>query len=323
MAASPPRSLGHAVTIGVRPAVPAAVDAGAALTVRLFVACRSGCDLRGRIVRLVAPDGAVTVHELTGHVDGSTVTDEICVHTPHAAGVSTWGLVFPGHAAGRVTHDAAAVAMDVDVRPHDTSVVVWDVPSPVPVGTPFTVKVGVRCATLCRLTGHAVEVRADGVTVGRGTLGALPWPDTRGLHWAEVPVVAPATPGLAHWAGIFTGVNATPDHRASQAPFTFRVEPPPAHRVTLTVTVRDTGAPLGGADVRVGVYRAVTDAAGQADVPVPAGSYDVVVETDGFAGHLPGLDVHGDVSVTVAAVRTPTEAEEHEALERYEASQWG
>jgi hypothetical protein len=53
------------------------------------------------------------------------------------------------------------VPVKFDVKAHASYIVVWDLPSPVMMDSPFTVKVGVRCSPACPLGGRDIEVRDD------------------------------------------------------------------------------------------------------------------------------------------------------------------
>lgn len=215
--------------------------------------------------------------------------------------------------------------------PHPTSVAVWGVPSPVVAGRPFTATVGVRCASGCRLSGMPVVVRdAAGAAVGEGRLGETPAPGTRALFAAEVSLVAPeaggvhsrtaafagsASPGDAEAAG--TGAAAVRDeagaasrteaaddgpeaaHAGSSSTFSFRTAGPPDHRVAVTVREQEAGAPVAGAEVRVGLYRAATDAGGLAVLDVPAGEYDVWARKAGYEPRAGRVVVTGDVACRI------------------------
>ena len=141
---------------------------------------------------------------------------------------------------------------------HPTSIAVWAVPSPVVVGSRFTVTIGVKCASGCRLTGLPVVVRdADGAAVGQGRFGEAPAPGTRALYAAEVALEASEVEGVhsrtASFAGRApTGAEEAGDaaHAAASSTFSFRASSPPDHRVTVTVWrtgYQDAGRPGRGA----------------------------------------------------------------------------
>ena len=205
--------------------------------------------------------------------------------------------------------------------PHPTSIAVWGVPSPVVVDGRFAVQVGVKCATGCALAGQPVVVRDEaGADIGHGRLDDRPEPGTNALYAAEVTLEAPAEEGVHAWTAVFDGAEpeASPGHEAlsgsgrpqqavalahaaATAAFSFRAVSPPEHRVTVRVVDRDAETPLCGAEVRVGVYRGTTDASGQAQVEVQAGSYDLYVRKAGYAPHTDSVEVSGDVALRVAA----------------------
>ena len=262
----------------------------------------------------------------------------------------------------------------MDVKPaaasHATSIAVWGVPSPVVADGRFTVRVGVKCAAGCPLTGQPVAVRNEaGAGVGRGRLGAAPEPGTRALYRTDLTLTAPAREGVHAWTVVFaaaetdpapahgappaseatarkstahgtppadeatarkstahgappadeatarksahgappadeaTARESAPAHEASTATFGFRTVRPPGHRVTVTVCDRDTGTPLAGAEVRVGVHRGTTDAGGKALVEAPVGRHEVYVRKAGYLPLTGGVTVRGDAALRFAAAR--------------------
>ena len=230
----------------------------------------------------------------------------------------------------------------MDVKPaaasHATSIAVWGVPSPVAAAGRFTVRVGVKCAAGCPLTGQPVAVRNEaGAGVGRGRLGAAPEPGTRALYRADLTLTAPAREGVHAWTVVFAAAGtdpapahgappadeataresahgtppasgatereSAPAHEAATATFGFRTVRPPEHRVTVTVCDRDTGTPLAGAEVRVGVHRGTTDADGKALVAAPAGRHEVYVRKAGYLPLTGGVTGRGDAALRFAAAR--------------------
>ena len=203
---------------------------------------------------------------------------------------------------------------------HPTSVAVWGAPSPVAAGSRFTVTVGVKCAAACRLAGRPVVIR-DGtdLDIGHGSLGAEPAAGTRALYAAVVPLTAPPESAVYTWTAAFpaaaeptpTAATEQPDPAATEAPrheaaactFSFRTVGPAGNAVTVTVVDRDTEAPVGNADVHLGIYRASTGADGQARVDVPAGEYEMYVRSPGYTPYTGPVTVTGDAALRVAAVR--------------------
>ena len=213
--------------------------------------------------------------------------------------------------------------------PHPTSVAVWGVPSPVAAASRFTATVGVKCSAGCPLAGHPVAIRDEtGRELGRGTLGTEPAAGTRALYAAAVALTAPPEPGVHAWTAAFPGraaepsaagataqrepaapprreAAAAPSHEAATSAFSFRAVEPLEHAGTVTVTVVDgqTESPLANADVRLGLYRASTDAEGNARIEAPAGDYELYVRRPGYAPYSDPVTVTGDAALRVAATR--------------------
>jgi hypothetical protein len=76
---------------------------------------------------------------------------------------------------------------------------------------------------------------------------------------------------------------------------------------TLMVTVAAEGAPLADALVRLGPYRAPTDAAGIARVRLAGGQYDLVVWKTGYEMTAMPIAVAADASIAVATQPVPEE----------------
>ena len=240
-----------------------------------------------------------------------------------------------------------------DVEPaaasHATSIAVWGIPSPVVADGRFTVRVGVKCAAGCPLTGLPVAVRDEaGAGVGRGRLGAEPEPGTRALYRTDLTLTAPAREGVHAWTVVFAAAGTAPApahgahpaaeatarepahgahpvsdaparepapaHEAATATFGFRTVRPPGHRVTVTVCDRDTGTPLAGAEVRVGVHRGTTGADGKALVEAPAGRHEVYVRKAGYLPRTGGVTVRGDAALRLAAARVSDADPDEEQL---------
>jgi hypothetical protein len=54
----------HQTSVGTGKSIPPEVEAGTDITLTVNVSCPSGCDLRGRVVKVVAPDGVLMTKEL-------------------------------------------------------------------------------------------------------------------------------------------------------------------------------------------------------------------------------------------------------------------
>jgi hypothetical protein len=192
------------------------------------------------------------------------------------------------------------------VAPHETSLAVWDLATPVVAGRRATLKVGAACSGGCDLTGTAIALHTEtGRQVGSGTLGPAPWPGTSALYWTELDVAAPDTAGTCSWTLQTTA--AEPPHEHVASPFRFIAVNPPEHRVTLKVVEKHTGAPVDAVELRLGIFRAATNEAGVAQVEVPGGAYDVTAWKIGYEILSSTADVAGDIRIQleVAAAADP------------------
>lgn len=319
-----PSRAAHDTVLGTSAPLPLDVEVGTTIDLRAQVSCPSGCDLRGRTIAVTAPDGTVTTHPLAEHAFTLTETGELTIAVPPVAGTYAWTLRLVRDDGAVPAHDERTVTLTTHARPHRTSAAVWDVPSPVAMGGTFTLKVGLTCAAGCCLTGQVVTVHdAGGRVIGLGRLGDHVWPGTAGLYWAEVEVTSPSAAGAVECVARFDGGTLRLDHAGASAPFGLVADRPPQHHVTIVVHGEDTGAPIDGADVRIGAYRAVTDASGVARVALPAGAFELQIWSNGYErGPMP-LAVTADLVVEVTARRTATDAEQDAELERCEARSWG
>ena len=172
------------------------------------------------------------------------------------------------------------IAPETD-SPHEASLAVWDLASPVVAGRRTTVKVGLSCPSGCDLTGTGIDVYDEtGTRVGGGRLGPAPWPATTALHWVELDVAAPNEEGDHSWS--FQATAGGPSHGQVTAVVRFVASRPPEHHVTLEVIQNDSGVPVAGVDLRLGRFRAVTDAAGVAHVELPGGTYEMCAWKIGY-----------------------------------------
>jgi hypothetical protein len=178
---------------------------------------------------------------------------------------------------------------------------VWDIPSPLVINRPFKVKVGVKCSAMCRLVGQVVEVRDEsGTRMGQGRLDDTPWPGTAALYVAEVNLVGPAAEGTSVWTASFANPELALPHSEASAAFSFRTAMAPEHKVTVKVTDKDTDAPLEQVHVRLGSYRASTNAQGLAILELPTGMYELDAWKVGYDDTPPRtLEVGADLVVHV------------------------
>jgi hypothetical protein len=191
-----------------------------------------------------------------------------------------------------------------EAAPHETSLAVWDIPSPLPLGARAKVKLGLRCAKGCPLAGHNVEIRDFSQNqVAAIKLGDSPWPGTAGLYWAAADVIAPSSDGTHLWTAQFSALDM---HLASSLTFSLLTVKPAEHRVTVEVVEETTNAVIDETEVRLGAFRTRTNAKGVAFLEVPRGTYELNVWKMGYEFVTRNLEVNSDQSIKI---KLPVEPE--------------
>jgi hypothetical protein len=295
------------VTLEIVPPVPAEVPVATSVGFRARVSC-GDIDLRGGHVEIMAAEQVVAAPALIEHRDGFNETAAIAIRAPDQVGAYGLTVVFPRQQIGEDIYEEAALPIAFRTRPHATSLAVWAVASPVPVGGKFSVTVGAKSSGACELKGAKVEISDEtGAAVGHGMLGDTLWPGTSGLYWAQVGLTAPHDEGTFSWRVAFPEQDLKLPHDASSATFGFAAVKPPEHRLTLKVTESEGAAPLADVQVALGPYRAATDAAGLANLDIPAGHFGLAVWKSGFEGGPQSVEIAGDVSLQVEMKRLPQE----------------
>jgi hypothetical protein len=187
---------------------------------------------------------------------------------------------------------------------HQTSLAVWDIPPAVAAGERYSVKLGAKSSAGCALGGCRAEVRDEaGTVLGYGRLGDVPWPETSGLYWAEIELIAPQQPGPVTLLTRLELAELEEPHDGASAPFSVSVVARAEH--LLTVTVVSGGRPVDEAYIRLGPYRATTDAAGVARVRLARGDYELVVWKAGYDTAPVRLAIAADTAVQVDARAMP------------------
>src|SRR5438034_10400241 len=85
----------HLTSVALARPHAAEVDAGTDVVLKVKVSCAHGFDLRGRVVNVVAPDGAViAVCALADLADHANETTEFAFKAPDEVGEYSWTVVF-------------------------------------------------------------------------------------------------------------------------------------------------------------------------------------------------------------------------------------
>jgi hypothetical protein len=189
-----------------------------------------------------------------------------------------------------------------------TSLAVWEVPATAVAGERFAVKIGVASSANSDLRGRTVAVHdATGAVVGEGTLGATPWPGTGALYWTEVSLPAPAKEGVATLTAHFSASALTPPHTDASARFSLAVVRAPDYTLAVKIAETDSAKPIADAQLRLGAYRAVTDASGTAVLRVCKGDYQLHIWKVGYDAPATAVTVNDDTTIQVDAVVLPEE----------------
>jgi hypothetical protein len=285
---------------------PAEVDAGADMAVGVQTSCSKACDLRGGIVRLMDHDGALAKEVELGEFDGAgNQTYAFVAKAPSEPGLYTWTAVFPAQKKEGVLHRGSSALFSFAVKPHSTSIAVWDVPSPVAVNDRFKVKVGVKCSAECNLVNEKIGIYGQkGKKVADGALGGLPWPGTSALYWVEVELEAPGVEGRYRWRARFLKPDLELPHEQATYHFGFTTASPPEHVVRVEVIDRDAKAPIRNASVLLRsllysghVYRGRTDDGGVATIGVPKGDYQLYASGEGKESARSTVNVSSDMTI--------------------------
>jgi hypothetical protein len=306
----------HATVIAVDG--PAEVAVGAEFVLTAVVSCPAGCDLSDVPLEVAAPDSVSATlpprytppHEGEGPERAADLAAarRIKLKAPLQPGEHVWRLSCPAHESGGWHHAASALRVPVRVRPHETSLAVWAIPSPVVTGRPFAIKVGAKSSAGCNLAAaHIAVCDAAGAVLASGVLGDTPWPGTSALYWTELALIAPAEAGMFLWSVKFAAGDLALAHQGSSSRFSIAIVDPPEHRLTVKVVEQDAASPVADAQVRLGVYRAATGSSGFAELMVPKGTYDLNVWKSGYEAPKTTVTIDADLAVEVAVAPLPEE----------------
>jgi hypothetical protein len=297
----------HATRLELEGAPPTETAIGSDIELQVRASCCAGCELDGTLIDVTAPDGTVTTFRLSGR-EQSDAVGAVTLKAPQAVGQHAWSVVCAAQDIAGVRHEASTISLSITTRPHATSLAVWGMPTHVTTGDRFAVKVGAKSSADCPLRGQTIEVcEQSGAVAARGTLRSSPWPDTSGLYWTEVELIAPPVVGIASWSARFAPAALESAHDDTSSKFHVAVVPPPEHMVTVKVVEKESAAPVGDVAVRLGAYRAATDSSGLAQLKVGKGCYDLHLWKVGYEAPPRTLDIDEDLTVEVEAIALPPE----------------
>jgi len=285
---------------------PASVDAGAQFALSLTVSWPKGVEPEGATYRVLKDDKPIASGVLPGAAEDGSIA--LGLAAPKAVGEQKLTLVVAAAEKPKREPVEGLLSFTVTTVPHATSLAVWDTPSPVVRGAMFEIKVGAKCTSSCRLGGRGIEVVDEsGEVVGSGALTDEIVPETTSLYWTTLTVHAPQELEHHAWSVRFAASGLELPHEGDASSFSFITVAEPEHSVLVKVVNKETKAPIEGAQIRLGQYRAITDAAGVASVSVPKGKFPLVVTHVGYDMPERTIKVEKDVRVRIAAEKLPEE----------------
>jgi hypothetical protein len=296
-----------AIGLAFNKAPPQSIDAGTEFSFSVSLSWPEGIGPECATFRV--RDGDRTIH--AGDLPKPAAEDgdvEFTLAAPEEVGEHLWTLVVAcaGNEEGELAK--GALPLIFTTVPHATSLAVWDNPSPVVRGARFEVKVGAKCTASCGLGGSTVEIRDEaGKLMGSGALDDATWVGTASLYWTTLQLKAPRKRGLHAWTVSFSPADLNLPHGGATSSFSFVTVAEPEHSVSVKVVNKKTKAPIGGAQVRLGLYRAVTDETGSAKVGVPKGEFELVVTRAGYKMPERSVEVSKDVRLRIVAETLPEE----------------
>jgi len=288
----------------------AELDAGIDMVLKVRLSCSSACDLRGKTVEIIAQDAVMKVIELVAFDGTANETDEFVLKSPIVPGEYMWTAVFPAQEKNGILHEESSTAFSFVIKPHATSIAVWDIPSPIALGDEFKIKVGVQCSAECQLAGTEIAVYDhEGTRVATGTVGDVPWSGATALSGVEVELEAPRMEGRYRWTVKFPNPDLEILHEGASCTFAFGTARQLEHMVMVKVRDKDTKAPVENAHVhlrphlyRGSAYKGCTDDRGAARVRVPRGDYQLYVSSDTKDAVMSTVAVDGDLTVEAELV---------------------
>ena len=300
------KKAGSAIRLGLTKAPPSSIDAGAEFSVSVGLEWPGGMGPDGATYRILDGKKTITSGALPKPSEDGSVA--FALTAPASAGEHRWLLTVAKDENDAGKRAEGALPLALTIVPHATSLAVWDVPSPVVRGAKFVVKAGAKCTASCGFGGREIEIRDEvGELMGSAPLGTITWEGTASLYWATLQLKAPRKQELHAWTLSFSPSETDLPHEGATSRFSFVTVPEPEHSVSVKVVNTKTKAPIPNAQVRLGLYRAVTDETGAAKISVPKGKFPLIVTRVGYEIPERNVLVSKDVRVRIAAEQLPEE----------------
>ena len=301
--------------------LPETLDAGAPFSITAAISSQSPLDLAGvpykvmqdalvicegvlPSLRRIDPD-ADEFDPRNGPIDPRDRLT-LLLMAPDAIGTFSWRLVIPAWERDATEYVSNELDLSCSTGIHQTSLAVWDVPSPVEANARVRFKVGAKCSACCALHGRLIEVHDEtGEVAARGRLGDAVWAEAEGLYWCEVVVNAPAASGLATFTTGFPANEPGAAHRGASTSLSFMVVEPARHQASIIVVEKGAGAPVSDAQVRLGFHRSATDEHGAVAFHVAPGEHRLVFWKAGYAAPEQTIFIRDDMRVIIEVEALP------------------
>jgi hypothetical protein len=282
------------------------VDAGADLTVKIRVTSPDDFDLVGQPVSIRGADNNEFASAELTETDDAVFAAEVSLGAPVAIGEHTWQAVLPAVEDDDTIFDETAATFSFVVRAHIASVQVWGMPSAIPAGERFRMKVGVKCTSACNLAGRLVAiVDQGGAEAATGLLREAPSPGTTALYVTEIEATAPASVGSHEWRATTPASASGLPHAAGELAFAIKVVGVPDYEITIEAFDQDKGTPIKGLHVLLHPYRALTGDDGIVRIKVVRGSYKLYISGLKYIPYEDIIDATGDVTLRALLALEP------------------
>ena len=284
------------------------VVAGSDLVLKVKVACPVKCNLQRGKIRVADDSGAIVKEvQLASFDESANETVEFAVQTPNNPGVYTWIVAFTAEEKDGILHEESAVPFSFVVKPHTTSMVVWDVPSPIVLNSKFAIKVGVKCSAECKLAGQAITICDHEQTpVATARLSDAVLSASSPLHWAEVELQAPGAEGYFDWTARFAKPDLELAHEGASSSFSFGIVQPPEHVVTVEVIDHVEKTPIANAQVILHPYQGICDEHGIARIWVTKGEYKLwILINEKYLKYRTKVNVASDIEIKAELLAAP------------------
>jgi hypothetical protein len=292
---------------------PSVADAGQEFSLTARFTCLPACDLEGETVELVDEGGIVVGRAFLGAFDEENGANAVTITggAPASVAEHTWSLKLDAYQDDDVQYGGVTTPVPIEVRAHETAILVWNVPTAVVAGTPFTITIGIKCSSGCRQAHREIAILDHAGKVLARLKAAELWPKSEALYYARTTLPAPSLPGqVLEWqaqcvATELDQAEGSLPHGAGKAAFKLRCVKQAEVRLRVEAWDAKEGIPLPGTRIVLHPYSAQTDENGIAEVEVAPGHYRLFASRPKYTTLGTSLEVAGDISTRVELQQAP------------------